>query len=287
MLRVATEPERARILGALPAASHTPRFRGGVASVLVEEGGEVLDGAVRLVDPLEVWIRPLVPRDAAGLDACLSLLERRRAKTAHDASGPATGVLAAIETVLEYEPIPDSTRTLLEDSRDGLLRLTKLLTDRADSLSQQPNVVAGSLGSVLARLAQPSVEGLGRVRVTVRATDVDVRVDASIVEGVLATLLSNAWSCRRGQEASAEIEGDVEGGVLRISVADQGRGIDDETMLRAGQLGYALRPSGVGVGLFQVRRALARRGGALVIQAAPQGARATVLLPLNAPAVER
>jgi signal transduction histidine kinase len=215
----------------------------------------------------------------------LSLLERRRAQVAHDASGPATGMLAAIETVLEYEPIPDSSRSLLEDSRVGLRRLTRLLTDRSDALAQPSNVVEGSLPTLLRRSALPSIEGLdlqGRLHVEVRAPQGEARLDLALIEGVLATLLSNAWTCRRGQAATVEIEAAFESGVLWISVTDDGRGLDCDTLLRAGALGFAHRPNGVGIGLFQLRRALERRGGALVIQSLPRGARASVLFGSNA-----
>ncbi|HEY8428838.1 MAG TPA: ATP-binding protein [Sandaracinaceae bacterium] len=285
-MRTAGETERARILEALPSAVFSERFRGGVASVLVEDGDRFLDGAVRIADPPEVWVRPLVPSDRVALDACLALLERRRAQVVHDTSGPAMGVLAALETVLEYEPIADSTRALLEDSRIGLLRLTRRLADRSDALTHPPEIVAGLLPALLSRLAQSCVDALdpqGHLRVDVSAPPVEVRLDASLVEGALATLLSNAWACRSSHELLARIEAGTEGDRIWVAVADDGRGLDDECLLRAGELGFAARPSGVGFGLFQLKRALARRAGALVVQAQPRGACVTVFIPSYRP----
>lgn len=281
MLRPASEAERTRILAALPAAVHEPRHRGAVASVLLEEEGALLDGAVALDDAPEAWVRRLVPGDGEGLDACLALLERRRAKIVHDASGPAMGMLAALETVLEYEPITDATRALLEDTRRGLLRMTKRLADRSEALSQQPNIVAGSLDGLLARLARPTLEALGQegLHVELRASREEARVDAALVEGALATLLSNAWSARRGQEVAVEVEGAIEGELLRVTVRDDGVGIDRETALCAGALGFAGRANGAGIGLFHLRRALARRKGVFLIQTLRPGACATVLVP--------
>lgn len=282
MLRPASEAERTRILAALPAAVHEPRHRGAVASVLLEEEGALLDGAVALDDAPEAWVRRLVPGDREGLDACLALLERRRAKIVHDASGPAMGMLAALETVLEYEPINDATRALLEDTRHGLLRMTKRLADRSDALSQLPNIVAGSLDVLLARLARPTLEALGQegqLRVELRASREEARVDAALVEGALATLLSNAWSARRGQEVAVEVECAIEGELLRVTVRDDGVGIDRETALCAGALGFAGRANGAGIGLFHLRRALARRKGVFLIQTLQPGACATVLVP--------
>ncbi len=290
MLRPATETERTRILAALPPAVHGSAYGGAVASVLLDGGEALLDGAVALDDPRTVWARELVPADAAGVDACLGLLERRRAQLAHDASGPAMGVLAALETVLEYEPITDGTRALLEESRHGLLRLTKRLADRSDALSQRPNIVAGSLEGLLARHAKPTVDALGhegRLRVELRAGPEEVRIDAALLEGALATLLSNAWGARRGHEATVEVEGAVEGDLLRISVRDDGGGFDHDTALRVGALGFATRANGVGLGLFQLRRALGRRNGVFLIQRLSPGACATVLMPASTGASPR
>ena len=68
-----------------------------------------------------------------------------------------------------------------------------------------------------------------------------------------------------------------------IEVRDNGRGLDPATLRRAGELGFSTRASGAGLGLFLLRRAVSARGGAVVLQALPRGAEATVFLPLNAP----
>ncbi len=284
MVRAATRRERARILEAIPDAAWDPRYAGGAASVLLDDGRTVLDGVARLDDTRKAWVRPLTPSDPVSLDACLSLLERRRAQVVHDTSGPLMGVMVAIETVLEYEPVPGSTRTLLEDSRDGLLRLKRIIAERASS-GHPSNAVSGPLSSLLRRLVQGTVEALvpeGRLHVEIDAGADEVRLDASMLELVVSTLLSNAWAWRQGQEASVRVEAELSGGLLRVSLEDDGRGLDDEELLRAGELGWAHRPNGVGLGLFQLRRAIHARDGALVIHRRERGLCATVFVRMNA-----
>ncbi len=279
--------ERATILAALPRLVFERQFSGGVAGVLVEFGDRILDGGVTLTERPEIFLRPLPQNDTRGLAAWLQLLERRRAQLAHDMSGPATGVLAALETVLEYEPIPASSRGLLSDAHTGVLHLTRSLGDRVSMLDASPNIVSGPLTRVIAQIARPLADAIDphgeRLNIRLHGSDVEARIDAAIVEGSLAVLLSNVWRFRRGQEARAVIDASIEEDTLIVSVADAGRGMDAATLERAGELGFTTSSSGVGLGLFLLRRAVSARDGALVMMGTEDGVRATVLLPLNTP----
>ncbi len=241
--------------------------------------------AVLIDDPLQVLVRRLPQHDRAGLDVWLALLDRRRVQLAHDTSGQATGVLAAIETVLEYEPITEGTRLLLEDARGGVFRSMKLLGDRSAALSSPPNVVEGALVSSVERLAQATRDTLDpdgtRFALTVRGDSSETRFDAVLIEGALAVLLSNAWKFRRGQGVRVEVEVAIEDGTVRLDVSDDGRGMDEATLRAAGELGFTTRASGVGIGLFLLRRALGVLGGAVVLNGLQPGVRASMLLPLN------
>ena len=282
----ATSEEEAAVLAALPHGFGDEGLRGAVASVLLDRGGRALDAGVVLGDTPEVFVRPLPQHDRAGLEIWVTLLERRRAQLTHDVSGPATGVLAALETVLEYEPIAESSRSLLEDARAGILRMTAMLVDRGAHLGGPANMVAGSLEGLVARSAASVAANLDpsseRLELDVRAAPGEVRLDAVVVEGALSVLMENAWRHRQGQTAGIRVEAAIEEGLLALQVRDNGRGLEPATLRRAGELGFSTRASGAGLGLFLLRRAVSARGGAVVLQALPRGAVATVLLPLNA-----
>jgi signal transduction histidine kinase len=194
-------------------------------------------------------------------------------------------VLAALETVLEYEPIPESTRTLLEEARLGILRLTSMLADRTAAFSGPPNFVAGPLGALLTCMVGSVVASIDpdsdRLDVSVRGSEAEVRLDTVVVEGALAVLVANAWRHRRAHGVRVTVEAGVEGEFLVVSVSDDGRGIDVAALRRAGEVGFTTRSSGVGLGLFRLRRAVSARGGAVVLEALDPGLRATVVLPLS------
>jgi signal transduction histidine kinase len=277
---------REAILGALPDAVRA--FPGGgLASLVLERDGRVLDAAVRLrADGApEVWLRPLPTADPAALETWMGLLERCRGQLAHELSGPATGVLAALETVLEYEPIPASSRELLADARAGMMRLNRLLDHRVGTFSGRPSLVEGPLDRLVEQWTALSCHRFDprgeRLAVEVRADPAAVRCDANLAQAALDVLLNNAWKFRRGQRVHARVEAERRDGALRLGVTDDGRGIDRDTLRRAGELGYSSRASGVGLGLFRLRWAARGAGGALLIHPAEGGARVSLFVPAN------
>jgi signal transduction histidine kinase len=276
--------EREAILRALPPPARSPRLHGGVASLITAIDGRVLDAGVILADDPEVFLRPLPTDDPDALAFWLSLLERRRLQLVHDVSGPATGVLAAIETVLEYEPIPETTRSILRDARGGMVRMTHVLEDRGGQLSGPVNAVSGRMPRLLAHWAAASREMVDPgelIQLRVDAPDVEVRVDASVCTGALFVLMGNAWKNRRGHTVRLSVEARVEDGWLEIAVCDEGRGMDEATLRRSGELGFTTRPSALGLGLFLLRWTLRESGGAVVVMRREPGAMASVFLPAN------
>jgi signal transduction histidine kinase len=213
-------------------------------------------------------------------DLWLSLLDRRRSQLSHDLSGPATGVLAALETVLEYEPIPDNARALLGDGKQGMLRLTRLLDDRTALAMHVQNVVLGPLSRLLAQTIEPLRAMFDpeadRLSITLEAPSREVRVDNSLLGAALGALVSNAWKFRRGREAHVIVRATLSDEWLCVSVADDGRGMDEPTLRRAGEIGFTSRPSGAGLGLYTVRRALLGNGA--VALRAERGTVASVFL---------
>jgi signal transduction histidine kinase len=263
MERAATGAEREAITRALPPAALGDR---GIASVLTELDGVLIDGAQDLATG-ETFVRSLPARTISELDAWVALLDRRRAQLAHDVSGPATGVLAALETVLEYEPIPESSRSILSDARTGMLRLASMLADRTSAMGARPLTIES--------LATPIIETLDPYRERLLCTiEGDPPVDVAIQDGALQVLMTNAWKFRRGAKVAVVIRGDAQ----RLIVEDDGRGADAPTVRRAGELGISSRSSGVGLGLFVIRRAVMRRGGAVRVEASEAGFKTTVAL---------
>lgn len=262
----------------LPAAPE-----GAVTRAMLTEGETLLDLRWRGADPESM---PLPETHAAKLAGWLRLLARRRGQLAHDLSSPATGVLAALETVLEYEPVPDSSRSLLVEAHRGMLQLTRMLDADDGLLTAEVNAVDGPLEKLVrdavARISSTLDPDGARLTVHVTAPSDVVRVDRSRLSGVLWTLLRNAWSLRRGARAEAEVVAGLIDGGIRVAVTDRGRGLEAEALERAGELGFTTRPSGIGLGLFTLRFSLRDRGAVRLTRLDP-GCRAEVFLRSNTP----
>ena len=275
------EPVERAFLEAIPALALARRA--GVVSAMITRDGRLIDGWVRTGDPPTVHLRDTPERDPARLALWMNLLARRHGALAHDLSGPSTGVLAAIETVLEYEPITESGRALLLEARGGMLRLSRLLQARP-LFESTGDAGAAPLGH-LERWCQSSIEsfdpGHGHLTLVCRAEDETVRLDASEAEGILRLLLSNAWRSRMGQRVRVAVTGRASGGWVELEVDDEGKGLaDDEALERAGEWGFSSRHDGAGLSLFWVRWVLRDRG-AVLIQRKNQGATVSVFLRPN------
>jgi PAS domain S-box-containing protein len=131
------------------------------------------------------------------------------------------------------------------------------------------------------------------IRTDVRARGGDVRVTGEFgrVEGD-EVLLRQAFSnlCRNALEAcvdaevppSISIDGarDREQGTLRVTVSDNGRGIDPRIVPRLFQPFFTTRAQGTGLGLALVQKIVVTHNGRVTAGSGPVGGRIVVTLPL-------
>lgn len=76
------------------------------------------------------------------------------------------------------------------------------------------------------------------------------------------------------------LSGETANGMTRVSVADEGPGMDEETRRRAAEPFFTTRPDGTGLGLAIVASIVRDHGGELRIESAPgEGARVTLEFP--------
>lgn len=72
-----------------------------------------------------------------------------------------------------------------------------------------------------------------------------------------------------------------EGPRVRLTVSDNGSGIDENTMKRVGQFGFTTKPDGSGYGLYIVQSMVERRGGVMTLRSqAGQGTTITIDFPV-------
>jgi two-component system, NtrC family, C4-dicarboxylate transport sensor histidine kinase DctB len=127
------------------------------------------------------------------------------------------------------------------------------------------------------RLVQPAVVAAG-VHCRIDVPDINVRTDKERVVLALVNLINNALDALNGRsnpEPTLRIEVEAEAGAreLRLTVADNGPGLDDAVMARIFQPFFTTKTSGsgLGLGLTITREALLGMGSKLEAGNNPAG----------------
>ncbi|HEV8264948.1 MAG TPA: HAMP domain-containing sensor histidine kinase [Gemmatimonadales bacterium] len=107
-----------------------------------------------------------------------------------------------------------------------------------------------------------------------------VRVDALVLRRVLENLVGNAVDSLEGRPGTVTVATERGDGVVRITVADTGRGMTRPELDRAFDDFYTTKAGGTGLGLSIVRRLVLDSQGALRVETEPdQGSTFIVELP--------
>jgi len=144
--------------------------------------------------------------------------------------------------------------------------------------SAEGEAVAVDLGPLLATWAEGWRAQAG-VPVAVTAPGpLACAADPELLRSVFTNLVTN------GAEAGAsrvEVRAEVAGGEVRVTVADDGAGMDPAFVEeRLFQPFATTKAAGMGIGLFQARRIVERFGGRILVESRPgEGSRFTVTLP--------
>ena len=229
--------------------------------------------------------------DAVRLEQGNKMRTALLAALSHDLRTPLAGVKAAVSTLRTADVSwSDAERAeLLEAIEESSDRLAAIIANLLDLTRLQTGGVTLSLHDVgLDDVAAGALRGLtdvvgARHRVHLAFSDElpAVRVDAGLLERVVANLLDNAL---RHSASDVEVTATTGGDQVVLSVVDHGPGVPEAakaTMFEPFQrLGDAPAGEGVGLGLAVARGLTEVMGGALVAEDTdPQGLTMTVVLP--------
>jgi signal transduction histidine kinase len=105
--------------------------------------------------------------------------------------------------------------------------------------------------------------------------------DERQVRRVLRNLVKNACEAQpSGGKVRISTRGGEAGGMVAITVADEGPGIPRDVQDRMFDTGFTTKTSGSGVGLSVSRRVIEQHGGTIEVDSAPgKGTRITLRLP--------
>lgn len=222
------------------------------------------------------------------------------ATLSHELRTPLTPVLAIASLLEEEARLPAYVREHLAMIRrnvelearliDDLLDLTRISRDKME-LRPRPTDVRELLRDALRTCCQQDIDS-GRVRVSIDfgAASHQVRADAPRLSQVFWNLLNNAVKFTP-DGGRVEVRTRDEDGLLTISVADTGAGIEPADLPHIfdpfvsfghGEPSVAAHAAGLGLGLAISRSLLEMHGGTIRAESAGRGhgATFTVVLPL-------
>ena len=208
-------------------------------------------------------------------------LRRFAAVAAHDLNGPLISVHSLVEILRlrEGERLSSGVHELLDQISGAVNRMQELIEDlltyasfeHAEPVCSSFNVVA-TVRSVLSDLGGVIAERGADITVEI-PLDAEVLAEPTGLAVLLQNLVSNAVKFADDQSPRVAIDAQPTGGGWRVTVADNGEGIDahdQERIFDAFQrLPSAQRLPGTGLGLAICRRVVERAGGNLGVDSAP------------------
>ncbi len=281
----------------LPHERTLRRVDGAMVCVVMSlraDGGDGRSMLGRLVDITEQ------KRTESGLDALRHEETVRRVAKGVAAifSGPLTTILARAELVTMEEGISHSAR---EDAEEILTSASELaaVTHRLLAVAEETLTVPRtfSLGGAVRDLLPAIAEELGTdVRVTLELTEKPdgVRIDPLLLGRALLALASNAGEAMKGlgeltlrvgletirAENAMPLAGVEAGRYVRLSVEDDGPGMDDARMRACVEPFFTTKPHRAGLGLSAARGIVSQAGGWLGVgPAVGGGTRVSLYLP--------
>jgi len=288
-----------------------PELNRAIESALGSDGR--FDGELHLEadGPLEVQLccEPLEMEDGpAGLVMSLVDVTRMRrlesmrsefaANVSHELRTPITNIKGYVETLLQVGiDDPERMRKFLEIVHRNTVRLSGIVEDiltlafleepeARDSMEQSPVPAREIVAQVVEDLGSAAAAKSIEVAVSGETTRL-LLANRSLIEQALANLVSNAIRYS-GERTTVRIAIADDGGLVRISVSDQGPGIAAKHIPRIFERFYrvdrarARAQGGTGLGLAIVKHIAAIHGGRVeVASQVGEGSTFSLLLPAS------
>ena len=213
-------------------------------------------------------------------------------RLAHEIRNPLTPIQLSAERLqmklagklaeAEAEVLARSTQTIVNQ-----VAALKNMVDAFSQYARTPEPIMSELDlNALTRevltLYEPSLGGA--VRLELAAGLPALVGDAAQLRQVIHNLLQNTQDALAGTSTPRVVVAtEVMGGMVRLTVTDNGCGFPEPVMRRAFEPYVTTKPKGTGLGLAVVKKIVDEHGGtATIANAPPRGACVTILLPVAA-----
>ncbi len=240
------------------------------------------------------WLLRVVERQRALVAQHIRLLDERNreldafaARAAHDLRMPLNPLRGYADLLATGNEPPEEVRQMAQRIRIAVQRMSRTIDDMLElsRASRTSGDEVASLAAVIPDVIDERKPELADADVEITLADADVACSAGVLGLILRNLVGNAIKFRaRNRRLQLAIRGRVVDGQFELVVADNGVGMDSESVAHAFEPGYRGRTDreipGHGLGLAIVERATRSAGGSCAISSVPDGGTTvTVRLP--------
>ncbi|HTP38869.1 MAG TPA: HAMP domain-containing sensor histidine kinase [Steroidobacteraceae bacterium] len=196
------------------------------------------------------------------------------ASVTHELRTPLTSIRLQAEAIAEGAQSTELARRLLEDSHrlesqiDKTLELARI--EGGGPLSEQSIPLQGWLERALGGIAAAHGARL-QWQCEVAPELPAVLADAAALQMILRNLVENSVRHAGVEPVLVTLQASVQEGGVRLAYRDNGQGLRARDAKLGLMFGRGPASTGVGVGLYLVRRLMQRMGGRVVFDTAPQG----------------
>jgi nitrogen fixation/metabolism regulation signal transduction histidine kinase len=210
-------------------------------------------------------------------------------KVAHEIKNPLTPIAVSVADLKrsyelgrpEFPQVLDQAVGTIGDEVETLKRLLQEFSDFARFPAPQLAPCRWSSVSRDLETLYGREVAEGRLSFAPSQGDLPFTADAGQLRQALVNLIKNGLEAVDGA-GRVSVAAALAGGMLEISVADDGPGLDDEKKSRLFAPGFTTKPHGSGLGLTIVERIVNEHGGTIAVESRPgAGTTFRVRLPLQ------
>jgi nitrogen fixation/metabolism regulation signal transduction histidine kinase len=217
-------------------------------------------------------------------DAAWSEVARR---LAHEIKNPLTPIQLSAERLQSKlaDKLGGGDADMLQRSTQTIVNQVGALKQMVDAFRQYARLPELMLQTVdfnaLLREVLVLYEPPGGIRVELEPEAPPIAGDPAQLRQVIHNLLQNAQDALSGvAEPQLLVRSESAGGMLTVTIADNGSGFPPELMQRAFEPYVTTKPKGTGLGLVIVKKIIEEHGGTVRIEnAVPRGTRVVLTLP--------